>query len=146
LYRTAARTVLQRSDGAAAAEHATNVLRSLGVDTAGLVLADGSGLSRRNLVRPDQLGRLLAAMWSSPLREPFTGALPAPGEGTLRERFVKGAAHGHLRAKTGSLANVACLAGYLDREGRPPLVFAVLVNQYDEPEAAVLAAIDGFVE
>jgi D-alanyl-D-alanine carboxypeptidase/D-alanyl-D-alanine-endopeptidase (penicillin-binding protein 4) len=146
LYRTAARTVLQRSDGAAAAEHATNVLHSLGIDTSGLVLADGSGLSRRNLIRPDQLGRALAVMWSSPLREPFTSALPAPGEGTLKDRFAKGSAHGHLRAKTGSMANVACLAGYLDRAGRAPLVFAVLVNQYDGPEAPVLAAIDGFVD
>jgi serine-type D-Ala-D-Ala carboxypeptidase/endopeptidase (penicillin-binding protein 4) len=146
LHRTAARTVLQRSCGSAAAEHATNVLRSMGVDIAGLTIADGSGLSRRNLLRPDQLGRLLVAMWSSPLREPFLAALPVPGEGTLKDRFAKSPVRTHLRAKTGSMANVLCLSGYLDRQGEdPPLVFVVLLNQCTCPEEASRSALDAFV-
>jgi D-alanyl-D-alanine carboxypeptidase/D-alanyl-D-alanine-endopeptidase (penicillin-binding protein 4) len=148
LHRTAARTILQRSDGAAAAEHATNVLRSMGVDVNGLTVADGSGLSRRNLLRPDQLGRFLVAMWGSPMREPFVQALPVAGQdGTLKERFLKSPVRGHVRAKTGSMTNVLALSGYLERSGeQAPLAFVVLINQYTAGEAEVRAALDAFVD
>lgn len=148
LHRTAARTVLQRSDGAAAAEHVTNVLGSMGVDTTGLVLADGSGLSRRNLCKPEQLGRFLLAIRGSPLHEAFLAALPVAGKGgTLGERFPKGPARGHARAKTGSMANVQALSGYLDRPGdKPPLVFVVLLNQFTCSEEVARSLLDAFVD
>lgn len=149
LHRVAAQSALGRSDGAAAAEHARAVLTGLGVDAAGMVVADGSGLSRRNLVRPAQLAALLTAMWARPEREVFLRALPVAGQdGTLRARFASGVARGRVHAKTGFIGGVVALSGYLPRPDAdaPPLVFVTLVNNFTCGTDAAKAAVDAWVE
>jgi D-alanyl-D-alanine carboxypeptidase/D-alanyl-D-alanine-endopeptidase (penicillin-binding protein 4) len=132
----------------AAAANAKAMLARLGVDPGGLALADGSGLSRYNLVRPSHLAALLAGMWRSAQRPAFLAALPAAGEGTLRERFSSSPFAKRIRAKTGSMRHVVALSGYALRadQAAPPLAFAVLVNNFTCAAGDVEAAIDGFVE
>jgi D-alanyl-D-alanine carboxypeptidase/D-alanyl-D-alanine-endopeptidase (penicillin-binding protein 4) len=136
--------------GTASAErHAKAVLHALGVDTRGMVLADGSGLSRRNLVQPSQIARVLVAMQASPHREAFTAGLPVAGlTGTLRSRFADGPARGHVRAKTGFVARVVCLSGYVPRPdpAAGPLVFSVMLNDFTCDEGKAKAAADAFVQ
>lgn len=148
LWRTAAQRCLGRSDTAACAEQSQLVLQSLGVDTDGLQMADGSGLSRRNLVRPRQLVQLLAAAQREDGLRPLLAALPVAGEsGTLKARLGDGPAKGHVRAKTGSIGGVACLAGLVDRpQGRPPLLFAVMLNQFTVDGDEMKPLIDAFVQ
>lgn len=149
VWRAAARHA-GAGDGSAAAErHALAVLQRLGVPTDGMMLADGSGLSRRNLVQPRQLAALLAAVWRSELREDVVGSLPLAGvDGTLRARFPPGSpCHGRVRAKTGFVGQVVCLSGYLPRPAQaPPLVFAVMVNNFTCPTEAAKAAVDAFLD
>jgi D-alanyl-D-alanine carboxypeptidase/D-alanyl-D-alanine-endopeptidase (penicillin-binding protein 4) len=148
LFRTAARVAGGPSDSAGAAGHAAQVLRSLGVDTTGIYLADGSGLSRRNLVRPRQLAELLAALWRGPHRAVVFDALPVAGQdGTLQNRFATGPARGRVRAKTGFIARVVGLSGYVPRPdpGAAPLAFAVLLNNFTGSDAEAKAAADAFV-
>lgn len=148
-WRTAARLAVGVGDTAAAAGHAADVLARLGVPVSGLVLADGAGLSRRNLIQPRQLTALLSAAWQAPWREPFVAALPLGGvTGTLERRFPDGPAHGCLRAKTGTLARVVCLSGYVPRPNllAPPLVFSVLLNDFVCSDDEARAALDAFVQ
>lgn len=149
LWRCAARHTTGAGDTSAAARHASDVLAGLAVPVPGLVLADGSGLSRRNLVQPRQLTALLSAAWRAPWREPFFAALPLAGvSGTLRQRFEDGPAHGRVRAKTGTIARVVCLSGYVPRSNllAPPLVFSVLLNDFVCGDDQARAAIDAFVQ
>ena len=68
VVRVAARLAAGDAGTAAMAKHVATVLAAFGIDTRGMVVADGSGLSRRNLVQPRQLVGVLAAMWRSPMR------------------------------------------------------------------------------
>ncbi len=149
VWRWSAR--VQTGDGStgSAERHAKAVLGQLGVDTRGMVLADGSGLSRRNLVLPRQLADLLVSMHRSPHRDAFVLGLPVAGEtGTLRKRFQDGPARGHVRAKTGYISRVVCLSGYVERPDRAaaPLVFSVMLNDFTCSDDEAKAAVDAFVQ
>lgn len=147
-WRTAAQRAASAKSFADCERHGKEVLSDLGVDTTSMLLADGSGLSRRNLVQPRQLVALLAAVPTEPRLRPILAGLPVAGvSGTLKSRFRAGAATGRVRAKTGFVSYVVGLSGYLDRDGgREPLAFSILVNNFTcEPEAAK-AAVDAFVE
>jgi D-alanyl-D-alanine carboxypeptidase/D-alanyl-D-alanine-endopeptidase (penicillin-binding protein 4) len=149
MWRTAARLATGDGGTDAAAAHSMRVLSRLGVDVHDLVMADGCGLSRRNLVRPMQVVAALLAMWRSPHRAVFVDALPLAGvSGTLHERFTGGAAHGRVRAKTGSIARVVCLSGYVPRADAavPPLVFSVLWNDFTGADDEPKAIVDAFVQ
>jgi D-alanyl-D-alanine carboxypeptidase/D-alanyl-D-alanine-endopeptidase (penicillin-binding protein 4) len=149
VVRVAARTATGDGSSASTARHVAATLARLGVDTQGLVVADGSGLSRRNLARPRQLVGVLAAMWASPHRDLFVQALPLAGvSGTLRTRLLTGPANGRVRAKTGFISRVVCLSGYVPRPDvhRAPLLFSVMLEDFTCSEDAAKAAVDAFVQ
>ncbi len=121
---------------------------ALGLDTAGVVLRDASGLSRENRVRADLLTRILALGYDGkhPVLRRALDGLPIGGlTGTLDDRFT-GAdsdAAGRARAKTGTLTGANALAGsVVDDDGRL-LVFAGMVAGAGTPAAR--AALDRFV-
>jgi serine-type D-Ala-D-Ala carboxypeptidase/endopeptidase (penicillin-binding protein 4) len=96
-----------------------------------LVLADGSGLSRQDLVSPRNLVRLLAAMDRRPDRDAFFDSLPVAGvDGTLRHRMAGTAAAGAVRAKTGTLTHVTALSGVATTHDGERLAFSILTNNY----------------
>lgn len=117
-----------------------------GIDTSRIQLADGSGLSRHNLITPEMTASLLQYMWSHPddgVRQAFYGSLPVAGvEGTLRNRLKSGPAHQKLRAKTGSLSNVSSLSGYVESADGTTLAFAMMSNHFTTRTAAVRRAQD----
>jgi D-alanyl-D-alanine carboxypeptidase/D-alanyl-D-alanine-endopeptidase (penicillin-binding protein 4) len=118
-----------------------------GVSPTGLVQVDGSGLSRYNYVTADTLVAILAHVErNDSLREPFEASLPIAGQdGTLAGRMQGTAAAGNAVAKSGTLANVRSLAGYVTSADGERLVFAVIANNYGTMPEAALAAIDAIV-
>ena len=100
-------------------------------DFDGLVLADGSGLSRANKVKPISQVKFLADVMKEKYYDDFLKSLPIAGEtGTLRRMFKSGNNYGQIFAKTGTLNGVKCLAGYIKtRDGRI-LSFSLLINGY----------------
>ena len=85
-----------------------------------LVIDNGSGLSRKERISADGLGRLLLAAWKSPVMPELMASLPVAGiDGTLKKRFGDSPANGRAHLKTGYLEGVRALAGYvLDQSGR----------------------------
>lgn len=148
VLRTASRHA--RGDGGmtAASAHAKETLRSFGVDPTGMRIADGSGLTRLDLVRPRQLADLLTGIWRSDLRDTFVPTLPVAGvDGTLKSRFREGPGAGRVRAKTGYISSVVALSGYVPRaDGAEPIVFSILVNNFTCRTQNVKDAVDRFVE
>lgn len=121
-------------------------LTQLGVDPAGYVLADGSGLSRHNLVSPEAIAQTLIAMAKSPEAAVYHASLPVAGiSGTLKNRFRETAAQGIMQGKTGTMSGVVALSGYLDVSDYQPLVFSIIVNHSDQPAAILRQAIDEIV-
>ncbi len=121
------------------------LVNSVGVDSAGFSLHDGSGLARGNLISPRAVVQLLAYMQRHPDNAPFLRALPRPGTGTLRDRLRCTAAEGRLSAKTGSLGQVNALAGYLERPNGETYVFDIVANNHTARYADGVAQIDSLV-
>jgi D-alanyl-D-alanine carboxypeptidase/D-alanyl-D-alanine-endopeptidase (penicillin-binding protein 4) len=112
-----------------AAQEVRGWLAEHGIGDAGLVLDNGSGLSRSERITPVQLAGMLAAAWRGPHAADLMMSLPVAGvDGTMRRRLKDGPASGWARLKSGTLRNVVALAGYVnDPQGRPWAV-AMMVN------------------
>ncbi|MBD2505409.1 D-alanyl-D-alanine carboxypeptidase/D-alanyl-D-alanine endopeptidase [Anabaena azotica] len=121
-------------------------LNKLGVDSTGYVLADGSGLSRRNLITPEALVQTLQGMAKTPAADIYRASLPVAGKsGTLSSRFRNTAAEGIVQAKTGTLSGAIALSGYINSPQYQPLVFSIMVNQSEQPGTVLRQAIDEIV-
>ncbi len=125
-------------------------LAAMDVDTSRVQLVDGSGLSRKNYLRPQALTRVLAHMWtdaSSAQRTAFVESLPRGGEeGTLEYRYANGApARGNVRAKTGTLSSVSALSGYVTTAQGTPLSFVIVSNHHMAESDEVRVAQDAIV-
>jgi D-alanyl-D-alanine carboxypeptidase/D-alanyl-D-alanine-endopeptidase (penicillin-binding protein 4) len=108
----------------------------------GTQLENGSGLSRETRLSAALLGRLLQQAWSSPAMPELLSSLPVNGlDGTLRRsRSTAGRAH----LKTGSLRDVAGVAGYVLSDSGRRYVLVALINH---PNAnAARPALDALVQ
>lgn len=125
-----------------------DLLATWGIDASQIVVADGSGLSRYNYVTARALVGLLRRMHEQPQHtDAFLHALPVAGvSGTLAGRMVGTAAGGNARAKTGSMANVRTLAGYVTAADGERLAFAVLANNFPGSPDPILTVIDKLVD
>jgi len=124
-----------------------DVLTGFGVPPDAYVLADGSGLSRYNFVAPDAVALVLEAMYRRPEFAAYDAALPVAGvDGTLAARLKGTRAAGNARAKTGSLASVRSLSGYVRTADGEMLSFVLLANGFTVPQRVVEAAQDQIVE
>ncbi len=107
------------------------------INAQGLVQADGCGLSRLDEVTPRLMVETLTAASALP---GFAVALPVGGfDGTLSRRFVKTAAEGNVRAKTGTILGVSSLSGYVTTKAGEKLVFSILMNHFDRASGASVA-------
>ena len=97
-----------------------------GLSDAGLVLDNGSGLSRIERISAQQMAGLLQAGARSPWYAEFASSLPIVGtDGTMRRRLKDALKPGQARIKTGSLRDTAAIAGYVrDRQDREWVVVA----------------------
>jgi D-alanyl-D-alanine carboxypeptidase/D-alanyl-D-alanine-endopeptidase (penicillin-binding protein 4) len=109
-------------------------LEDLKIDTIGVEMYDGSGISTKDRVPPAVLAQVvaLAVKGDNPaLRNLLTGLPVAGVSGSLADRFQdpgSSAGAGWVRAKTGSLEVTYALAGYVpDVDGRI-VVFAFVSN------------------
>ena len=103
----------------------------MGLRPEALVLDDGSGLSRNDMITAEASVQLLTFMSKHRYATVFRDALPVGGvDGTLRNRFKGTPAENNVRAKTGSLSSAASLGGYLTTAGGEKLAFSIMVNNY----------------
>lgn len=109
--------------------------KSVGVDVQAV---DGSGLSRRNAVAPQEVVKLLTAMARDDENaKAFRNSLPIAGkEGTVADRMRGTAAEGNCATKTGTLDGVSALSGYCNAGGHT-IAFSVLNNSVDISAAHV---------
>lgn len=141
---------LKRGSAALGAFAVKSELSQAGVDTSQVQMVDGSGLSRKNLISPRGMSRLLETMWNEvgpQQSSAFYNSLPKGGEeGTLEYRFLDGApARGTVRAKTGTLSNVSSLSGYVRTDAGTPLSFVIFCNHHLAKSDQVRDAQDAIV-
>lgn len=107
------------------------------------LISNGAGLSRDDRISAAALARLLQYAWTSPLMPELMSSLPISGlDGTLRPSRWRAEGSAHL--KTGSLRDVASIAGYVHAPDGRRYVLVAVVNH---PNAnAVRPALEALVE
>ena len=122
-------------------------LTTLGIDTKGMKLVDGSGLGGSNRISAVTVSQLLLKIRSEPQLKVVYDSLPVGGEsGTLIGRYHTTApqAVGIVKAKTGSTRHTVSLAGYTSA-GEKEYVFVVIadgVGRTKRSQNAARSAID----
>jgi len=131
LLRTLARQVKHRGGIEDGLEALSEFAQQVGVARGETVFADGSGLSRDDLVAPDALVKLLIHLASGQAFDPFLDSLPVAGvDGTLAGRFKGTRLEGKIHAKTGTLEQVNALSGYMDLPSGKRLAFSIVGNSH----------------
>lgn len=121
--------------------------RTRGIDETGLVLDNGSGLSRSERLTPAQLEAVVRAGLASRWAPEFLASLPIAGvDGTLRRRLTASAATGQARLKTGTLKNVVSLAGTMTDAAGQPLVVVAIFNHDNARPARLRPVADALVD
>jgi serine-type D-Ala-D-Ala carboxypeptidase/endopeptidase (penicillin-binding protein 4) len=117
----------------------TEVLTTWGIDPAQVQPADGSGLSRYDIVSADALAAVLTHVARDPrLDGPFRTSLPVAGmPGMLSERMKGTPAAGQVQAKTGSMRHVRSISGYTRTADGEPIVFSIIANNFGVSSATI---------
>ncbi len=103
-----------------------------GMDTDGMHIYDGSGLSRSDAITAKQLVFMLRYMQKSKNYEVFYNSLPVAGKsGTLRYVGRKTSAAGAVHAKSGSIGLVRAYTGYVSTKSGKELVFSMNIANYN---------------
>lgn len=119
----------QPGDTANGARAVRGWLGDKGIDTAGLVIENGAGLSRVDRVTPALLASVLVQAYRSPLMPEFVSSLPLVGyDGTMRRRLKEQGVAGQAHIKTGTLNDVRSIAGYVQAASGKTYVVVFLIN------------------
>lgn len=107
-------------------------LEARNINTSGLYMTDGSGLSRSNALSSSFISSYLVYM-SSKASYPdlFRMSLATPGEGTFESYFLSPELKNRLRGKSGTVSRVRNYAGYLVTKSGREVAFGVLSNNFD---------------
>lgn len=115
-------------------EACSKVFREMGINPEYMIMVDGSGLSRLNLVSPKNIISILNYMYRHKFYLSFYNSLPIAGvDGTLANRMKGTKAENNVRAKTGYIGAVRSLSGYVNTLDNEPIAFSIIANNFSVP-------------
>ncbi len=113
-------------------------LEQVGIKKGEVMLEEGSGLSRRNIITPAATVELLKFMSRHLWADAYRDGLPTAGvDGTLEKRMKDTAASGNVRAKTGTLRYVYTLSGYATTAAGERLAFSIMLNNSNNTDRSI---------
>ena len=116
------------------------------IQSDGLNLKDGSGLSRSNGITAANFCSLLEYMFSSKSAAEFRESLPVAGEsGTLSSICYGQTAHGRIWAKSGTMNKIKAYCGYVKTITNKDLAFSIIVNNYSCSTEDIVKKIEVFM-
>jgi len=104
---------------------------------------DGSGLSRYNLISPQDFVVVLEKMKNEFAWNRISTILPTGNTGTLSGYYQKYA--GKIYAKTGTLSNNVSISGYLTTKRGKQIIFSVLVNNHQTSASNIRKSVEKFI-
>lgn len=111
-------------------------MKTTGLDSSTLVLQNGSGLAREEKLSGAALAAVLQRAWQQPTMPEFVASLPVAGvDGTMAKRFDGSPLKGRAHIKTGSLDDVASIAGYVTARSGKRLAVVAMINHPKANEA-----------
>ena len=123
-------------------------LQDAGVDTGGMFIEDGSGLSTLDAISTSGLADLLLYMKNHGKYFPeYYASLPDAGlEGTLENCFRDPVFISRLKAKSGSMTRVRSYTGYFTTLSGRNMIFSIIVNNYTGPSRNIVAKIEDILK
>jgi len=120
--------------------------KSKGINTAGIFIYDGSGLSPANAITAGLLTDLLVYMnQKSDFSQTFYNSLPEAGkEGTVLNFMRTKNPNITARVKSGSISDVQSYAGYLEKNGKK-YAFSIIVNNFTGTRSSVRNQMESFL-
>jgi serine-type D-Ala-D-Ala carboxypeptidase/endopeptidase (penicillin-binding protein 4) len=147
LARTLGLVLRKQGSFEAGKEVVMDTLQGMAIPSASYAYVDGSGLSRQNLLSADLLIRIFRSMYRNRYFNVFYDSLPIAGvDGTIRGRMRGTKAESNVHGKTGTIAYVRCLSGYVKTADGEMLGFAMIANNFLAPNAAVEYVQDSALE
>ncbi len=125
-------TIKKEGTSTAGAEALISFWKEKGIDTDGMYIYDGSGLSRFNTITTKQLVAILSEMDKSQHKEVFYNSLSIAGKSGTLSSIAKGTtAEGKIYGKSGYMTNVRSYSGYVTTNSNKKIAFAIIVNNYN---------------
>ena len=122
-------------------------LAGKGIDAEGLVLENGSGLSRIERIRPAQLAAVLKVALASEWAPEFLASLPIVAvDGGMRQRLRDSSAARRARIKTGTLRDASAVAGYLKDAAGDVHVVVAMINHELAAKKVARPILDALLE
>jgi len=124
----------------------SRMLTELDIPQRGFTMEDGSGLSRQNYVSARFFCTFYNKLKGNAIFAEYLSTFPVPGGfGTLQSVIAKAPNKERLHAKSGTLANVRCYAGYVDASDGI-YTFAIMVNNYGAATVRVQQGVERFLQ
>jgi D-alanyl-D-alanine carboxypeptidase/D-alanyl-D-alanine-endopeptidase (penicillin-binding protein 4) len=123
-------------------------LNHAGIDTEGIKIVDGSGLSPVNYINASELAKLLLYMKkNSKYFKNYLESFPEAGKpGTLNSYFTDPFFKNRLRLKTGSMTGVRSFAGYVTANSGKEMIITIIVNNYSGSSEKVISCIEEIIK
>lgn len=121
-----------KGNSASGTKAVNDFIKRLKLESSGVVLEDGCGLSTHNRVTADFVCRFLTEMKSSGVYGDFARSLALAGEDGTVKNILKDLPSGtKVRMKSGSMTGVRNYAGYIIKPNGEKYSFAVIANNYE---------------
>jgi serine-type D-Ala-D-Ala carboxypeptidase/endopeptidase (penicillin-binding protein 4) len=102
------------------------------INTIGLYITDGSGLSRTNAISSKHFCEMLKYMTGSKEFDAFYGTLPVAGvSGTLASVCKNQAGEGKIHAKSGTMKRIKAYSGYAETKSGKRISFSLIINNFN---------------
>jgi serine-type D-Ala-D-Ala carboxypeptidase/endopeptidase (penicillin-binding protein 4) len=113
-------------------------VKSMGTDTLGMVLRDGSGMSPFNSISPNQFTLFLSKLYSNKV---FVSSIPVAGiDGTVSH--ICKASNGKVRVKSGTMSGVTCYSGYVLSNSGTQYAVSLLVNKHEAKNRSIQRVLE----
>ena len=120
----------------AGAAQAKAWLDTVGINSESVVIENGAGLSRKERLSADTLSKVLNHAWHSPYMPEFIASLPIVGvDGTMTRTLKNSAVKTRAHIKTGSLNDVASIAGYVKAKSGRWISVVCMINHAEANSA-----------
>lgn len=115
-----------------------------GISTDKILVKDGSGVSRNNLVSVGWITDSLVKLNKEKDFESFKEKMAQPGDGTLSNRLFD--LRGDAFLKTGSLSNVSAISGFVKSQDGNDYAVAIIVQNFMEEQTKVKKFEDDIIK
>ena len=106
-----------------------------GLNLENMIIADGCGVSRNNLLSSDWITSALNKLYKMKDFDKYKEFMAQPGEGTLSKRLYD--LRGSVWLKTGSLSNISAIAGYIESKDGNTYSAVIVIQNFTNPQTDI---------